>query len=62
MSADVDRTSQQDKLLEGTTTIIKDNNNKKDLTNKLDYLCDCLKTTSINESDESRLCYHRQNN
>ena len=40
MSAEFVRTSQQDKLLEGTIKILKDNNVKIDLTKNLDYLCD----------------------
>ena len=51
MSTDFARSSQQDKLLEGTITILKDNNNKKYLINKLECLCDCLKTAPMNEND-----------
>ena len=45
------RSSQQDKLLEGTAKILKDNDDKKDLINELDCLCDSLKTTPMNEND-----------
>ena len=64
MSTNVARTSQQEKLLEGTMTILKDKNNKKDLTNKLDYLCNCTKTAPIDENhvmSTTTLCeYHLQ--
>ena len=31
--------------------MLKDNNIKKDLINKLDHQCDCIKTAPINEND-----------
>ena len=51
MSTEFSRTSQQYKLLEGTIIILKDNNIKKDLINKIYYLCDCIKISPINEND-----------
>ena len=50
MSTEFARTSQQDKLPEGTITILKDNDIKKYLINKLDYFCYCIKTVPINEN------------
>ena len=43
--------SQQDKLLEITIKILKDNNLKIDLTNKLDILLESIKTSPVNEND-----------
>ena len=45
------RRSKQDKLLEGTLNIIKDNKKKLDVINKLMYFIDCLNNAPMNEND-----------
>ena len=45
------RRSKQDKLLEGTLNILKDNNKKLDVINKLMYFIDCLSNVPMNEND-----------
>ena len=50
MSTNNLRRSKQDKLLEGTINIIKDNKLKLDIVNKLIYFIDCLKNAPMNEN------------
>ena len=45
------RRSKQDKLLEGTLNILKDNNKKLDVMNKLMCFVDCLNNAPMNEND-----------
>ena len=45
------RRSKQDKLLEGTLNILKDNKKKLDVVNKLMYFIDCLNNAPMNEND-----------
>ena len=45
------RRSKQDKLLEGTLNILKDNKKKLDVINKLMCFIDCLSNVPMNEND-----------
>ena len=51
MTTDPLRRSKQDKFLEGTIKILKDNKEKIDIVNKLVYFIECLKTAPMNEND-----------
>ena len=43
--------SKQDKILEGTMLIIKDNKCKKDIINKLIYFSECFKSAPMSDDD-----------
>ena len=45
------RRSKEDKLLEGTMLILKDNKEKHDIINKLIYYTECLKTAPLSNED-----------
>ena len=45
------RRSKQDKLLEGTMLMLKDDKEKKDLINKLIYFSECLKTVPLSDDN-----------
>ena len=51
MSTEVLRRRKQGKLLEGTITTLKDNKEKLDLINKLDFFTDYLKSSPMNENE-----------
>ena len=51
MESESVQNSKQDKVLKGTLEIIKDNNNKLLLIEKIDLFLDGLKSTPMNEND-----------